>query len=108
MYYTIRPAGPRTKKQQLQYFLSIAGYVLRVSAYLAFGLVAVMALITGNWGALALLCIAMIVLGVPFNLFNLRSWLPGWKNGTWFTRIVSITVYIFTALSVLLVATPRP
>ncbi len=108
MYYTVRHAGPRTRKQQIRHYLSIAAFIGKGLAYLGFGFFVTVAALTANYGALTLLGLLAVLAGVCFNLFNLQSWLPGWRNGSWLARVVALTMYIFAALMLLLIINPKP
>ncbi len=106
MYYTIRPAGPRTKKEQIQHYLILISYLVKWIASLTVGFFAIVSWLTGNYGALALLALFSLITGLLCNTFNLRSWLPGWRNGSLFTRIIALTSYMFIALAILLIYNP--
>ncbi len=108
MYYTVRHAGPRTRKQQIRHYLSIAAFVGKGLVYFGFSFFGIMAVMTANYGALAVLGLLTVLTGVCFNLFNLQVWLPGWRSGSWLVRAVLLTVYIFVALAVLLLINPKP
>lgn len=108
MYYTVRHAGPRTRKQQIRHYLSIAAFISKGLAYVGYALFGIVAALTANYGALAVLGLLAVLGGVSFNLFNLREWLPGWRTGSWLTRAVLLAVYVFIALAVLLLINPKP
>ncbi|MDA8442163.1 MAG: hypothetical protein M0Z55_07285 [Peptococcaceae bacterium] len=108
MYYSIRPAGLRSRSQQIQYYMMLVAASLKLISTLALLFMSVIAVLTANYGALAFLFILFLLSGIIFNLFRLRAWLPGWRQRKWFARAVYLSIYVFIALAVLLVVNPLP
>ena len=108
MQYTIRSGGARTKRELFHYYFAI---VAALSRWVIAGVLSFFALIawfTGNKGALAVLALLVLTFGLGFNVFKLRIWLPGWRKGSVFTRTLTVALYTFVALLVLLMYDPRP
>jgi hypothetical protein len=106
LYYTIRSTGPRTKKELVQYYLLFGLRTVNwifAFAMLTFILIAGM---TKNIGALAVLVMATILLGTGLDFLKMRRWVPGFGRGSWFSRSIVLSLYIFLTLVVLLIANP--
>lgn len=108
MNYTVRPAGPRSKREQMHYYMVLAGFIIKIALGILLSFAAAVALLTANYGVLAIVFISVVLFGVSFNFLKLRQWLPGWRNGTWFSRTVSLVLYLFVGLMLLLVVNPSP
>lgn len=106
MPYTIRRAGTKSKMSRFIQSLELIAFLGKWLGYVVFGLAIMLAILSANYGALAVMSITGLILGIGFNMFKLRLWLPGWQTQSWLVRAVALTLYLFILLSALLLTTP--
>ncbi len=106
MYYAIRSTGPKTKKELLQYYITTMSHILKLMLALAILVFTVIAGLTKNLGAVAVIILTSLLLGSAFDFLHMKRWVPGLKQGSWFVRSLLLSLYVFLALGILLVANP--
>ncbi|HZW83792.1 MAG TPA: hypothetical protein VFF14_10295 [Candidatus Deferrimicrobium sp.] len=90
----------------MQYYLLFGLQTVKWIFALAMLTLSLIAGVTKNIGALAVLILAMLLLGTGFNFLQMRRWVPGFGRGSWFSQSIVLSIYIFLGLVVLLIANP--